>query len=106
MPDMRLCVLVIKEDVELAKFTPEAHYALGMALMVATMHGLSELVLTSVTDGVHIPDSLHPGGGAFDVRRWNIPNPQEYTNDLGAVLGPDFDVVLELSHVHVEHDPR
>jgi hypothetical protein len=62
-------------------------------------------VITSVTDGKHGKNSLHPMGKAVDLR---LP-PAYLTaifNKIAEALGPDFDVVLEATHIHVEFDPK
>ena len=67
----------------------------------------SELVLTSVNDGKHMDDSLHYKGCAFDVRTWHISGREmQVITDLKRELGPDYDVVLEKDHLHIERDPE
>jgi hypothetical protein len=75
-----------------------------------------ELVITSVTDGKHSPNSLHYVGYAFDMRtRYAFDMrtrglPQVLQNNLAAdlreALGQEFDVVLEKTHIHVEFQPK
>lgn len=67
-----------------------------------------ELVITSGTDGSHMPTSLHYKGMALDFRTNNVPPPQVplIHKDLRAALGPDYDVVLEGDHIHAEFDPK
>ena len=33
-------------------------------------------------------------------------NPRHVTGDIETRLGPDYDVVLEHDHIHVEYDPK
>lgn len=61
-------------------------------------HGLT-LVVTSGMDGKHMPGSLHYQGLAADIR---FP----LRDEIKAALGPDWDVVWEKDHVHVEYDPK
>jgi hypothetical protein len=64
--------------------------------------------ITSGTDGKHMADSLHYSGNAIDLRCRDI-NPGMMPAYLAALkerLGPEFDIVLEEDHVHVEYDPK
>ncbi len=67
-----------------------------------------ELMLTSITDGKHMEGSLHYKGLAFDCRVSNVP--QRYRAQLPqllrSALGPQYDVVDEQTHIHVEFDPK
>ena len=70
--------------------------------------------ITSVMDGRHMPTSKHYEGNAFDLRTWNADSsgqmPQgekEYVaQELRKMLGSDYDVVVEKTHIHVEYDPK
>ena len=62
--------------------------------------------ITSGTDGKHMTGSLHYSGNAIDLRCKDL-NPGLMSGYLAALkerLGPEFDVVLEEDHVHVEVD--
>ena len=65
-------------------------------------------VLTSGKDGVHGEGSLHYEGDAGDFRtRQVIPETrQKIVADCQRELGPDFEVILEDTHMHVERDPQ
>jgi hypothetical protein len=67
-----------------------------------------ELVITSVSDGVHKADSKHYEGLAFDCRTRDLSTRAtiDIVDDCRAALGKDFDVVLEKDHLHVEYDPK
>lgn len=65
-----------------------------------------EAVITSGTDGEHMPGSLHYKGRAIDLRLPPINYVAQVMKKLKDVLGKDFDVVLEKDHIHVEHDPK
>ena len=62
--------------------------------------------ITSVNDGQHMQGSKHYSNEAVDLRTRDLPvtSLPKLCNDLKRVLGPDYDVVLEKDHVHVEHD--
>lgn len=61
-------------------------------------HGM-ELVVTSGMDGKHMTGSLHYKGLAADLR---FP----LRDEIKATLGPDWDVVWEKDHLHVELDRK
>lgn len=66
----------------------------------------AEAVCTSTYEGAHSVASLHYVNRAADFR---LPPPalrEKVVVQLRAKLGPEFDVVLEGSHIHVEHDPK
>ena len=64
----------------------------------------TELVITSGKDGVHSQHSLHYEGKAVDLRTWNILD--SVIQALKTKLGPEYDVILEKDHIHVEWDPE
>lgn len=68
----------------------------------------TELVITSCLDGQHMPHSLHYKGLAFDARSRELaPAFQIHARDeMKKRLGPDYDVVLEKDHFHIEYDPK
>lgn len=66
-----------------------------------------DAIITSARDGVHKRASLHYQGQAIDLRTFDMPPGREHdvVRELKNVLGPDFDVVLEPDHIHLEYDP-
>jgi hypothetical protein len=67
------------------------------------------LVLTSVRDGKHKAGSKHYDGLAFDARTWKLKAENKEAEVVAVLkkrLGPDYDVVLEGDHIHIEHDPK
>jgi len=54
------------------------------------------------------PTSLHNAGLAIDIRIWFLSPGQvtQLVTDLQYYLGPDYDVVAESDHVHIEADLR
>lgn len=69
-----------------------------------------EAVITSVLDGHHMVGSAHFTGNAFDLRIWYLfplpLTPESFTKELDRLLGEDYDVVLEDTHIHVEFQPE
>jgi len=64
----------------------------------------SELVVTAGRDGKHMEGSLHYVGRAYDVRTWNLLD--VIVQRIKKELGPNFDVVREDDHIHIEFDPK
>jgi hypothetical protein len=66
----------------------------------------AELTVTSITDGKHMDGSRHYEGRAADLRSFNVPASKLdfLIARMKEALGPEFDVVKEGDHVHVEHD--
>lgn len=65
------------------------------------------IVITSGTDGKHMVGSKHYTEEALDFRTSNLTKSQisTFKQRIKARLGPDYDVVLEKDHIHVEYDP-
>lgn len=62
-----------------------------------------ELYVSSTFEGNHGAGSLHYANDAFDFSRPVLA--MESVVQLRVELGPDFDVVVEPDHVHLEYDP-
>lgn len=67
-----------------------------------------EFIITSGSDGKHGYSSEHYKGDAVDIRTKNIPEDKRemMANEIREALGANFDVVLELTHLHIEYDPK
>lgn len=65
-------------------------------------------IITSGIDGKHMQNSKHYTGHAFDFRTKyiNLDTLKSIVAELKARLGPDFDVIDEGTHLHVEWDPK
>jgi len=67
-------------------------------------------LITALTDGQHMMGSMHHLGLAVDVdfqqRRFSPETGEIIANDLEVALGPDYDVVFEKHHFHIEYDPK
>lgn len=97
----------LKESVEL-DITDEILKAIQTASLVWEEYGVRELVITSGSDGVHSPNSKHYEGNAVDIRKWNIPESKRdcVVITLRLLLGDEYQVILEDTHIHVEYDPE
>lgn len=100
---------MIKSGVDLRGIQPQMAIAYAIASRVYLRYSDDGVcVITSGVDGVHGKDSLHYTGYALDLRIHNVhvTYHAELLEDLKLALGPQFDVVLEKDHIHVEFDPK
>ncbi len=97
----------LKAGVKLEGVSWRIFYAAIIVEAVLKTFGV-DLVITSACDGQHMPHSLHYKGLAFDARSRELaPQFQTHARDeMKKELGPDYDVVLEKDHFHIEHDPK
>jgi hypothetical protein len=71
-----------------------------------------ELIITSANDGTHKPRdgmvSLHYVGLALDFRIHDLPQDlwHKIRDTLADRLGPDFVVILEVDHIHIQYKRR
>lgn len=84
---------------------------LAIALLIAQREALRldapALWLTSAADSAHSRNSLHYSGAAIDLAIHDAPHLHgQLAALLREALGPDFDVLDEVDHVHVEWQPR
>lgn len=98
---------MIKSGVDISGIRPEMVLAFVIAQPILAAHGVN-MVITSVMDGKHGRASLHYVGQAGDLRSRDLkPSEWEDVRDsLKAALGPQFDVVLEPNHFHLEFQPK
>ena len=67
-----------------------------------------DAIVTCADGGKHSTNSRHYIGAALDFRTNFLSGEQKQAlhAKLVARLGPDFDAVLEETHLHVESDPK
>lgn len=90
-------------SVNVADLVPELRDKLPALDQVYAEFG-TEMVITSGKDGKHSEGSLHYEGKAVDLRIWNVL--QVLVEKLHEELGPDYEVILEKDHIHIELDPN
>lgn len=100
-------MLSFKPGIRLNNLQPQIILGLLAVHSIYEEYGY-ELVITSVSEGKHKIGSLHYSGCAVDLRINNIAK-----HDLSSIissiknaLGSNFDVVWEVTHLHVEYDPK
>ena len=104
-------MIIFKKGVDVSGITKECIQ--GM-FEVARYWG-ADITITSVCDGNHKEGSKHYEGNAFDLRTWDPDKPIgtqlpsevkiRLMTKLTEVLGVDYDVVVEPTHLHIEYDP-
>ena len=97
-----------KSGVKINGLKPEMVMGLVVTEGYFNGNGIPDMTVTSAVDGVHGFGSLHYVGYAVDVRTWEILNEllPKFTGGLSEALGPEFDVVLESDHIHIEFQPK
>lgn len=97
----------IKPGVELSGIQSPIVYAIYISNKIHAQHGI-ELTITSGLEGVHIPESLHYKGMAFDSRIGGIKPDvvKSIADKIRKRLGKKYDVVLSATNLHIEYDPK
>lgn len=100
--------LAIKPGARVQGLTGEIRLGLSVAEGVYA-EANTLCVVTCGVDGKHMAASKHYSGNAVDLRINNLPAtspPQAIVNKIKERISPDYDVVLEGDHIHLEYDPK
>jgi len=108
-----------------AGWSPDMHAAMWMAraearLLHEEMFGEDMTITSGMRRQSPGGSSLHPKGRAMDIRSrfMNHEQQRKFARRLQAILGEDFDVIVEgpaatnpryrnrVPHIHVEYDPK
>jgi len=97
--------MLLKLGVSIEYLNREIRRALDTIESIYFSAGEGEVVITETRGGTHKPGSLHYADDAIDLR---LPkkNVGELAQEMRRKLGSKYDVVVEISHIHVEHDPK
>lgn len=107
-------MIQLKPGARILGLTSEILFGIIVVESVYRDNGISNCVVTHVTDGAHSVGSHHYKGCAFDLRTHNIPDTDTRARihgQLKEALGEDFDVLWESrntpnEHFHIEFDPK
>lgn len=96
--------MLIKAGVDISRLERNTRRSLYIVIKIFHEFG-EEAVITSTYEGTHGAGTLHYANQAYDVR---LPNDNRslILARIKGELGPDFDVVHEASHYHIEFDPK
>jgi len=96
--------MLIKAGVDISRLKREIRRSLPKTEAFVAHHN-EELVINSTYEGNHEAGSLHYADDAYDIKR---PIEVQISNMslLRDSLGPDYDVVWKVDHIHIEHDPK
>ncbi len=97
----------IKAGVKIDALQPQIVLAISVA--DSFLRGINrDCWLTSVNEGAHVRTSMHHLGMAVDFRRRHLTSieAETFAGHLRSALGPQFDVILTDTHVHVEYQPK
>ena len=100
-------MLFLKPGVRITGMRPEILLAAVAAMKVYEAAG-HDFTITACVDGKHIAGSLHYSGAAIDVRTRDLAadEVQKIIAKMKECLGGDFDVLLEVDHIHIEFQPK
>ncbi len=100
-------MLYLKPGVRITGMRPEILLAAVTAMEVYREAG-HDLTITACVDGKHTTGSLHYAGAAIDLRTRDLApaDVQKVLAQMKACLGGDFDVLLEVDHIHIEFQPK
>lgn len=100
-----MLVLKLKKGVDLTGVKPEILASWPIVAAVYYGCGEAECTVTSVCDGVHTT-IVHSLGMATDFRLPASCPPEVVVERMREALNKQYDVVLQVDHIHVEFDPR
>lgn len=97
----------LKDGVKPAGMRPELLLGMIVALSVYQKYEY-DFVITSLLDSKHSRGSLHYSGAAVDLRTRHMKQEHKrlIANEINEALGPDYDVILEKDHIHMEFQPK
>lgn len=97
---------MLKPGVRVLGVRPEMVLAFGIMRPIFERHG-QPFVITSIVEGTHSRASLHYTGCAGDLRRpADATVAAQIVTECKSALGEDFDVILEIDHLHCEFQPK
>ena len=100
-------MLRIKDGVELVGLS--THMVLAAIVVSQRFDDMGlDAWITSGSEGCHREGSLHYVGRALDFRSRHVSERARpgLRDEIAAALGENYDVVLEATHYHCEHDPK
>ena len=97
--------MLIKAGVDISRLNKQIRLTLKTVASIYESLDKTELVVTSTYEGTHHSSSLHYCNDAYDVRL-PLSDTHKILRAIAGALGPDYDVLLELTHMHIEYDKK
>ena len=100
--------MLYKLGVDISRLLPPIRKKLSIIDKIFRGHTRREAVITSTYEGNHSPGSLHYANLAVDIRSRDVDYSmvERIVKELRYNLGPDYDVVIKPTHIHIEYDPK
>jgi hypothetical protein len=100
----------LKPGVDASGIRPELILGLIVISDCFRDHGVN-CTVTAIRDGKHMTGSLHYSGAGADIRLASRYTQDPATDrkillDARPRLGPQYDLLLETDHFHLEFDPK
>ncbi len=64
------------------------------------------VIVTAILNGKHMENSLHYVGAAIDFVVDLVVDHEPWVQELRDRLGPNYDVIEEAGHIHIEYQPH
>jgi len=96
--------MLLKPGVDISRLNRQIRRTLNSLDRIFKNYG-EHLVITSTYEGSHSPSSLHYANNAIDLRLPTTAKLDIY-QDIKDNIGDDYDVILEIDHIHIEYDPK
>jgi hypothetical protein len=96
--------MLIKAGVDISRLKPPIRKKLSQVYAMYKVLG-EHMIITCTYDGNHSAGSLHYADLGIDLA-YPLKMSEEFKDALEIVFGPDYDIVYEQSHIHIEYDPR
>ena len=95
------------ESVNLTGLSTKMHFAFGVAASIFLQFD-KPMVITLANDGGHRNNSQHNRGDAIDIDTHLLTDSEALamTHVISLMLGEDFDVMLEPTHLCIEYEPN
>ena len=103
-------MMSLKQGVIVEGSKPEIIIGMMICHSIFTKKGVP-FTITACRDGKHKVGSCHYSGDAVDIRLPSRYSPEEEIDlsvlvECREALGPNYDILLESDHIHLEYDPK
>ena len=96
--------MLIKAGVDISRLKREIRRSMPIVSRVLAAYKTA-FIITSTYEGNHGDGSLHYADDAYDCKGPR-KNRKTCVIDIREQLGPNYDVVEEKDHIHIEWDPK